>query len=163
MSALENFSSDSENYEHSNDALMEISDEKYAHEKVTLSYFKKNVYTFSICEWRKLVVVLLDLISELTKENGRVNNSLAILQDSKISLVSQMFDISNHIVVLEAENRELKEKTNWVINTIFKGKNNASSLQLELKCKLHIAEMKIKLALERNLELERDLVRAKRT
>ena len=72
-----------------------------------------------------------------------------------------MSDISNHIVVLEAENLEMKEKINWVINTIFKGTNEASSLQLELKSKLHIAEMKIKLALERNLELARDLVRAK--
>ena len=83
MFALENCSSDSENSEHSKDALMEISDEKDAHEKVTLSYFKKNVYTFSICKLINLVVVLLDLISDLTKENDRVNNSLSILQDSK--------------------------------------------------------------------------------
>lgn len=39
-----------------------------------------------------------------------------------------------------------------------KGKNEASSLQLELENKLHTTEMKMKLALDINRVLERDLV-----
>ena len=42
-----------------------------------------------------------------------------------------------------------------------KGKNEASSLQLELENKLHTTEMKMKLALERNRVLERDLFHVK--
>lgn len=45
--------------------------------------------------------------------------------------------------------------------TVFKGKNEANSLQLDLENKLHTAKMKMKLALERNLVLEKDLVRVK--
>ena len=49
------------------------------------------------------------------------------------------------MVVLEAENLELKEKIKRAITTIFKGKNEASRLQLELENKLHTAEMISKL------------------
>ena len=62
---------------------------------------------------------------------------------------------------LEAENLELKKRMKGVTNKTFKGKNEASILQLELQNKLHTTEMKTKIALERNLELERDLVRVK--
>ncbi|KAH0665397.1 hypothetical protein KY285_026603 [Solanum tuberosum] len=65
------------------------------------------------------------------------------------------------MVVLEDENLKLKEKIKVVTTTGFKGKNEASSLHLELENKLHTTEMKMKLALERNLVLERDLVRVK--
>ena len=50
------------------------------------------------------------------------------------------------MVVLEIENLELKEKIKGATTTIFKGKSEASRLQLDLENKLHTAEMKIKLA-----------------
>ena len=65
------------------------------------------------------------------------------------------------MVVLEIENLELKEKIKGATTTIFKGKNEASRLQLDLENKLHTAEMKIKVSFERNHALERDLVRVK--
>ncbi|XP_049344714.1 uncharacterized protein LOC125809119 [Solanum verrucosum] len=102
-----------------------------------------------------------DADEKLTTENVLVNNSLDISQDEKIALVPQISDIENQMVILEAENLELKEKIKGITNTILKGKNEGSSLQLKLENKLHTAEMKMKLALERNLELERDLVRVK--
>ena len=65
--------------------------------------------TFSTRKLRKLAIVLLDLISELTSEKDLINNSLDISQDGKIALVSQISDIESQMVVLEAENLELKE------------------------------------------------------
>ncbi|KAH0685530.1 hypothetical protein KY284_016083 [Solanum tuberosum] len=59
------------------------------------------------------------------------------------------------MVVLEAENVELKEKIKGVTTTVFKGKNEANSLQLELENKLHTAEMKITL-MGTNLKLDAD-------
>ena len=60
----------------------------------------------------------------------------------------------SQIIVLEAENLELKEKIKGVSTTIFKGKSEASRLQLDLENKLHTTEMKTKIELEINLELE---------
>ena len=54
------------------------------------------------------------------------------------------------MVVLEAENLELKKRMKGVTNKTFKGKNEASILQLELQNKLHTTEMKTKIALERS-------------
>ena len=84
------------------DALENASylDEEDANEKVTISYFKRNL---------KLVVSLLDLIIELKDEKDLRNNSLDIIQDGKVALVSQISDIESQMVVLEAENLELKE------------------------------------------------------
>ena len=42
-----------------------------------------------------------------------------------------------------------------------KGKGEASSLQMELEASLNTAETKLAMALERNNQLERDLVRVK--
>ena len=109
-----------------------------------------------------MTVVLLHLISELTVEKNLVNNSLDIFQDGKFALVTQISYIESQMVVLETENLELKEKTKGATTTIFKGKSEASRLQLDLENKLHTAEMKIKVAFERNQALERDLVRVKK-
>ena len=81
-----------------------------ADEKVTLSYFKQNLNTFSTSKLRKLAVVLLDLISEMKDEKDLVNNNLDISQDEKIALVAQISDIKSQMLVLEAENLELKKK-----------------------------------------------------
>ena len=60
---------------------MAKSDEEDSDEKVTLSYFKQNLNTFSTSKLGKLDVVLFDLISEMTDEKG------------KIVLVAQIYDI----------------------------------------------------------------------
>ena len=54
---------------------------------------------------RKLVVVLINLISSLTSENDNFNNSLDISQYGKISLVIQISDIEKQMVVLEVERK----------------------------------------------------------
>ncbi|KAH0720091.1 hypothetical protein KY284_005121 [Solanum tuberosum] len=104
LAAQENSSSDSNDSEHSDDAFMAKSDEEDTDEKVTLSDFKQNLNTFSTCKLRKLVVVLLDLISELTTEKDLMNNSLDISQDGKNALVAQIYDIESQMIVLEVEN-----------------------------------------------------------
>ena len=161
MIALEKSSSDSDDFENTNNGFMEKSDEEDSDERVILSYYNQQLNTFSTSKLRKLVVVLLDLISEMKDEKDLVNNNLDISQDGKIALVAQISDIKSQMLVLEAENLELKKRMKGVTNKTFKGKNEASILQLELENKLHTAEMKTKIALERNLELERDLVRVK--
>ena len=161
LAAWEKSSSDSDDSENTDNGFMAKSDEEDSDEKVSLSYFKQNLNTFSTSKLRKLAVVLLDLISEMKDEKDLVNNNLDISQDGKIALVAQISDIKSQMLVLEAKNLELKKRMKGVTNKTFKGKNEASSLQLELENKLHTAEMKTKIALERNLELERDLVRVK--
>nr|AAT38725.2 hypothetical protein SDM1_41t00018 [Solanum demissum] len=139
MTAWENSSSDSDDSKHCDDSFMAKSDEEDDDEKVTLSYLKQNLNTFSTNKLRKLVVVLLDLISERMTKNDIMNNSLDIPQDGKIIFVAQISDIENQMVVREAKNLELKEKI----------KGATTGYQL------------IKFALERNLVLERDLVYVK--
>lgn len=62
MTAWENSSSDSDDCKHCDDAFMTMLDEEYADEKLTLSYIKQILNTFSTSKLSKLVVVLLDLI-----------------------------------------------------------------------------------------------------
>ena len=84
---------------------MAKSDEKDGGEKVTLSYFKQNLNTFSTSKLKKLVIVLLDLISEMKDEKDLVNNNLDIFQDGKIALIAQISDIESQMVVLETKSR----------------------------------------------------------
>ena len=78
MAAWEKSSSDSDDSENKDNGFMAKSDEEDSDEKVTLSYFKKNLNTFSTSKLRKLAVVLLDLISEMKDEKDLVNNNLGI-------------------------------------------------------------------------------------
>ena len=81
MAAWEKSSSDSDDSENTDNDFMAKSDEEDSDEKVTLSYFKQNLNTFSTSKLGKLDVVLFDLISEMTDEKG------------KIVLVAQIYDI----------------------------------------------------------------------
>ena len=111
MVAWEKSSSDLDDFENTYNGFMAKSDEEDSDEKVTLSYFEQNLNTFSTSKLRKLVVVLLDLISELTNEKDLVNNSLDIFHDEKIALVAQISDIESQMVVLKAKNlTEEKDK-----------------------------------------------------
>ncbi|XP_015084081.1 uncharacterized protein LOC107027425 [Solanum pennellii] len=58
--------------------------------------------------------------SEMTDEKVLINNSLDMFQDGKIAIVAQISDIKSQMVVLEAENLELKEKIKGATTTIFK-------------------------------------------
>ncbi|XP_069149834.1 uncharacterized protein [Solanum lycopersicum] len=161
LAAWEKSSSDSDDSENTDNGFMAKIDEEDSDEKVTLSYFKQNLNTFSTSKLRKLAIVLLDWISEMKDEKDLVNNNLDIFQDGKIALAAQISDIESQMVVLETENLKLNEKIKGATTTIFKGKNEASRLQLDLENKLNTAEMKIKGAFKRNHALERDLVRVK--
>ena len=88
MAAWEKSSSDSDESKNTDNGFMPKWDEEDSDEKVTLSYFKQNLNTFSTSKLRKLVVVLLDLISEMKDEKDLVNNNLDIFQDGKIALVA---------------------------------------------------------------------------
>ena len=81
MAAWEKSSSDSDDSENTDNGFMAKSDEEDSDEKVTLSYFKQNLNTFSTSKLRKLAVVLLDLISEMKDKKDFVNNNLDIFQD----------------------------------------------------------------------------------
>ena len=65
-------------------------------------------------------------------------------------MATQIYDIGKQMAVLQAEYLDLKEKTKRVTTTISKEKNEASNLQPDLENKLHTAEMKMNLAVERN-------------
>ncbi|XP_069151942.1 uncharacterized protein [Solanum lycopersicum] len=110
MVAWKKSSSDSDDSERTDNDFMAKSDEEDAHETVTLSYLKRNLNTFYTSKFRKVAIVLLDLISELTSEKDPINNSLDISQDGKIALVAQISNIKSQMIVLEAKNLELKKK-----------------------------------------------------
>ena len=65
-------------------------------------------------------------------------------------MATQIYDIGKQMAVLQAEYLDLKEKTKRVTTTISKEKNEASNLQPDLENKLHTAEMKMNLVVERN-------------
>lgn len=133
LTVLGNTSSHYDDFEHSDDAFMEKADDDDANEEVTLSCFKKNLNTFSISKLRKLVIVLINLISELMTENDLVKNIIDISQDE-----TQIFDIQKQIVVLEAENLELEEKMKRVSTVVSKEKKRsvACSWSLKISCTL---------------------------
>lgn len=65
------------------------------------------------------------------------------------------------MTILEFENLELKEKLK-VCNKILKGKGKVSNLQRKLENQLKSTELKLNMAIERNDQLERDLVHVKK-
>ena len=90
-----------------------------------------------------------------------MNNSLDILHKEKVALVDQMSVVEENVIVLEAKNLELKKRLKMLSEKSGKGKEEASSMQTELEASLNTAETKLAMALERNNQLERDLVRIK--
>ncbi|KAH0770354.1 hypothetical protein KY290_014335 [Solanum tuberosum] len=142
-------------------AFMEKSDGEEAEEEVSLSDLKQNFHVYSVKGLRNLVVVLIDSIIELTTEKDLMNNNLDILQDEKVALVDQMSVVEEQLIVLEAKNLELKEKLKMLSEKYGRGKGEASSLQIKLETCLNVAETKLAMAVERNNQLERTLVRVK--
>lgn len=108
LDVQKNTSSDLDDSEHSDGSSMlgvkddeELLDSMFAfmqkqdNEEVTLSDFKQNVNSFSIKNFRNLVVVLIDSIIDLITEKNLLNNSLEIFQDEKFSLVTKYVMLKN--------------------------------------------------------------------
>ncbi|KAH0717124.1 hypothetical protein KY285_013155 [Solanum tuberosum] len=69
--------------------------------------------------------------------------------------------VEEQLIVLEVENLELREKLKMLSKKCGRGNGEASSLQIDLEISLNTAETKLLVALEKNNQLERDLVRVK--
>ena len=61
-----------------------------------------------------------------------MNNSLDILHEEKVALVDQMSVVEENVIVLEAENLELKKRLKMLNEKSGKGKEEASKMQMEL-------------------------------
>ena len=142
-------------------ALMEKSDDEEDEEEVTLSDLIQNLHVYCVKKLRILVVVLIDSIIESTIETKLMNNSLDILHEEKVALVDQMPVVEENVIVLEAENLELKQRLKMLSKKSGKGKEKASRMQMKLETSLDTAETKLTMALERNNQLERNLDRVK--
>ena len=105
---------------------------------------------------RILAAVLIDSIIESTTETELLNNSLDILHEEKVALVDQMYVVEEKVIFIEAENLELKKRLKMLNEKSGKGKEEAS--RMELEASLNTVETKLPMALERNNQLERDLV-----
>ncbi|XP_049358857.1 uncharacterized protein LOC125823532 [Solanum verrucosum] len=85
--------------------------------------------------------------------------------DGLFALMEKSADEDNedkeHLTVLEAENLELKNQLSIMIEKSGKRKGKATSLQVELEANLNTAETILTLPLERNDQMERDLVHLK--
>lgn len=142
-------------------AIMEKSNDEEDEKKVTLFDLKQNLSVLSVKKLMNLASVLIDSIIELSTKKDLMNNNLNIHQEEKVVVVYQMSVMEKQLIVLETINLELNEKIKRVTSTTSKGKNEASSLPLDLENKLYSADLKRTLSLERNHVLERDLVHVK--
>ncbi|KAH0633623.1 hypothetical protein KY284_036409 [Solanum tuberosum] len=90
-----------------------------------------------------------------------MNNSLDSLSEEITVLTVHMSVTEEQVMVLEYENLELKEQLSLMIEKSRKRKGEATSLQVELEASLNTAESILALALERNYQMEKDMVRLK--
>ncbi|XP_015087062.1 uncharacterized protein LOC107030207 [Solanum pennellii] len=119
---------------------------------------KANVFNGML---RRLADILIDSIIELTTERDSMNNSLDGLNEEKEVMVVQMYVLEEQVMVLESEKLELKEQPDFMIEKSRKRKGEAINLQAELESNLNTDETRLSLALERNDQMERELVRLK--
>ena len=131
-------------------ALMAKYDDEEDEEEVTLSDLIQNLHVYCVKKLRILVVVLIDSIIESTTETKLMNNSLDILHEEKVALVDQMSVVEENVIVLEAENLELKKSLKMLSEKSGKGKEEASKMQMELEASLNTAKTKLAMDLERN-------------
>ncbi|KAH0665359.1 hypothetical protein KY285_026565 [Solanum tuberosum] len=142
-------------------AFMEKSNDEEAEEEVTLFDHKQNLHAYSVRELRNLAAILIDYITELTTEKDVMNNSLDIFHEEKVALVDHRSVVEEQLTVLETENLELVEKLKMLSEKCGRGKGEAINLQIEQETSLNTDETKLALALERNDQIERDLVRVR--
>ena len=142
-------------------ALMEKSDDEEGEEEVTLSDLKQNLHVYCVKKLRSQSALLTDSIIESTIKKELMKNNLYIHQEEKVALVDQTSVTEEKLIVLEAENLELKKKLEMLSEKSGKGKGKATSMQIELEASVNIVEAKLSMALDRNNQLERDLVHIK--
>ncbi|XP_055822985.1 uncharacterized protein LOC129891595 [Solanum dulcamara] len=75
----------------------------------------------------------------------------------------KLSNLKEQIMVLMADSAKLNHELHKFNKRFSKGKGEASNLQLELEDKLAEADVKLSMALERNAQLEKDLVQAKKS
>ena len=151
----------SDDSEHCVEDFMAKSDDEEDEEEVTLSDLKQNLHVYCVKKLRILAAVLIDSIIESTTETELLNNSLDILHEEKVALVDQMSVVEENVIVLEAENLELKQILKMLSEKSGKGKEEASRMQMKIEAHLDTIETKLSMALKRNNQLERNLVLVK--
>ncbi|KAH0751737.1 hypothetical protein KY285_004885 [Solanum tuberosum] len=92
------------------------------------------------------------------EEKDSMNNGLDILGEEKTVTTAHMSFIEEQLTVLEVENLELKNQLSIMIEKSGKRKGEDTSLQTELEASLNTTETRLALALERNDQMEKDLV-----
>ncbi|KAK4729569.1 hypothetical protein R3W88_022557 [Solanum pinnatisectum] len=138
-------------------SLMAKSDDEDDQDEITLFDLKSDLDTLSIKRLRKLIVVLIDSVDELTNENVMLSEKLSLCEDEKTALISQMSEINVRLSILETENLQIEEEP----CTSEGGKRKLSSYELDLEESLKITESKLVASLERNSRLVKDLTQVK--
>ena len=85
-----------------------------------------------------------------------------VFSEQKTVMIVHMLVIEEQVIVLETENLELKEQLSLMNEKSGKRKGEATRLQIELEASLNTVETRLTLALERNDQMERDLVRLRK-
>lgn len=129
--------------------------------KVTLLDIKENLKDYSLKELKFLTVVLIDTIGELTKDKESLNKNLNKFEEEKVELTKKLSKLHETCKSLFFENDFLNEKLSEMSKFDSKGKSEGSKIQFELEEKLVKASADLTASLERNSELEKDLVRVK--
>lgn len=151
----------SDDSEHYDEDFMAKYDDQQDEEEVTLSDLQQNLRGYYVKRLRKLVALLIDSIIETTFEKDIMNNNLYIHHEKRVALIDQVAVAKEKLIVLEVENLELKKKLKVFSEKSSIGKGEASIMQMELKASLNTTETKLSMALDRNNQLEKDLVRNK--
>lgn len=175
LAVWENSSSESEKFEHTEDAslmavkeddkifnqifrfMVNSKDDDEPMKEVTLSNFNQNLHIFSTKKLMKLAAILINSTIELTTKKNALNNQLDLVQNEKITLIFQLSEVEKHILDMELDNLTICQKLNEETKGYQKGKETTSNLQLEIEASLNDTEEKHAIALERNTQLERDL------
>ena len=104
---------------------------------------------------------MIDSVIELTSERDSMNADFESLNENRHKMGEKMLVIEDQMVVLKSKKLELKNQLDLMIEKSGKRKGESTSLQIEVEENLKTIETKIALALERNSNLERDLVQSK--
>lgn len=122
---------------------------------------QKNLKSYSLNELRSLASVLIDAYCDLTKEKEPLNDDLVEFENEKSVLFVQIVELEGKVTLLSYENNTLNDKLKVIPRADPKKKGKGSDLQFELETKLNKSKLNLIASLERNKELERDLVRIK--
>ncbi|KAH0717219.1 hypothetical protein KY285_013250 [Solanum tuberosum] len=114
--------------------------------EVTLLDLKGDIDTLSIKSLRKLPIVLIDSVDELTNEKMVLSENLDLCQDEKSAIISQMSEMNVRLSMIETEGCQHKEEPETSKN----GKRKLSSFELHIEESLKISDSKLVVVLEGN-------------